>query len=76
MLKPKYLCLFPQKVSFVTVTLPNKSCNTPKHLKQVLLEVGKCPILEYFHEIQLVESKYAKTLHKYVCSHYKYHFSQ
>ena len=23
MLKPKYICLFPQKVSFVTVTLPN-----------------------------------------------------
>ena len=34
----------------------------------------KCPILEYFHEIQLDEYKYAKPRHKYVCFHYKYHF--
>ena len=33
------------------------------------------PILEYFHEIQLVVSKYAKDQYKYVCFHYKYHFS-
>ena len=33
------------------------------------------PILEYFHEIQLFVSKYAKDPYKYVCFHYKYHFS-
>ena len=26
------------------------------------VQVGKCPILEYFHEIQLVVSEYAKYL--------------
>ena len=33
----------------------------------------ECPILEYFHKFQLDEYKYAKTLHKYVCFHNKYH---
>ena len=76
MLKPKYVCLFPQMVSFVTVTLPNYGCNTPNHLKQVIFQVGKCPILEYIHELQLVQYKYAKTLQKYVYFHFKYHLSQ
>ena len=44
--------------------------------KKVIFQVGKCPILEYFHEIQLDVSKYAQYPHKYVCLHYKYHLSQ
>ena len=69
MLKPNNICLFPQKVSFVTVTLPNQCWNTPSYLKQVIFQVRKCPILEYFHEIILDEYKYAKTLNTYVCFH-------
>ena len=50
-----------------------------KHIKSLEtsnIPVGKCPFLEYFHEIQLVEYKYAKTPKKYVCFHFKYHLSQ
>ena len=51
-----------------------------KHTKfleiKVIFQVWKCPILEYFHEIQLDVSKYAQYPHKYVCFHYKYHLSQ
>ena len=36
-----------------------------KHTKS-LFKVGKCPTLEYIHEIQLDVSKYAKYLNKYV----------
>ena len=32
--------------------------------------------MEYFHEMQLKVSEYAKYLNKYVCFHYKYHLSQ
>ena len=49
----------------------------PKHTKSLQTSIyqdEKCPILEYFHEIQLDEDKYAKTLYKYVCFHYNYHF--
>ena len=47
-----------------------------KHCKS--LETSDIPswemaILEYFHEIQLDVSKYAKYLNWYVCSLYKYH---
>ena len=49
---------------------------TQNHLKKVVFQDDKCPILEYFHEIQLDEYKYTKTLRKYVCFAYKYHLSQ
>ena len=42
----------------------------------MIFQVGKYLILEYFHEILLDVSKYAKHLHKHVCFHYKYHLSQ
>ena len=40
-----------------------------KSLKQVIFQVGKCHILEYFHEIRLDVPKYAKYLNKYVFSY-------
>ena len=57
-------------VSFVTVTLTDKCWSTPNHFKKLIFQVGKCPILEYFHEIQLDVSKKAQYPHKYVCFHY------
>ena len=44
-------------VSFFKVTLLKHT----KSLKQVIFQVGKCPILEYFHEIQFDDYNYAKT---------------
>ena len=46
-----------------------------------LLEINyipswEMPHLEYFHDILLDVSKYAKHLHKHVCFHYKFHLSQ
>ena len=70
------ICSFPLVVSSVTVTLTNKCGSTPNHLKKLILQVGKYPNLEYFHEIQLDVSKYAQYPHLYVCLHYKYHMSQ
>ena len=40
------------------------------------IPIWELPILDYFYEIQLHVSKYAKHLQKYVCFHYKYHLSQ
>ena len=43
-----------------------------KHTKslEVIFQVGKCPKLVYFHEIQLDVLKYAQYPNKYVCFHY------
>ena len=47
-----------------------------KSVEEIDIPSWEIPNLEYFHEIQLDVGKYAQYPHKYVCFHYKYHFSQ
>ena len=51
MLKP-YINMSVSTISIIlAVNLPNQCWNKPNHFKQVLFQVGKSPILEYFQLI-------------------------
>ena len=43
MLKPKYICLFPQKVSFFTVTLPNNAVTHQNTGNKYYSKFGNAP---------------------------------